>query len=122
MSDEISIQAQGSISNGSLSQSWNKGAVSINQTNRESDGGVESVGASEEDLTIANISTLGWLFLRNLDATNFVTYGPKSGGAMVLLGKLKAGEVAVLRLAPGITFRWIADTAPVKVEWLLWGD
>ena len=122
MADEITIAINGTISNGNLSQTFNKGSLSITQTNRESDGGVESVATSEEDLTIANITTNGWLFLRNLDATNYITYGPKSGGAMVALGKLKAGEVACLRLYPGVTLRWIADTAAVKVEWLLWGD
>lgn len=122
MANEISITISSQVRNGNLSQDFKKGAITITQNARESDGGVESVATSEEDLEISNITTHGFLHLRNIDATNYVTYGPKSGGAMVPFGKLKAGECAVLRLYPGITLRWQADTSAVKVEWLLYGD
>jgi hypothetical protein len=41
---------------------------------------------------------------------------------MVVMGRLKAGESVVLRLEPGITFRWIANTAAVKVQTKLFND
>lgn len=88
----------------------------VTQTNQEFHGTVVSVGFSaEEDLSLGDVTTNGKIYVKNLDATNFVKYGPKSGGVMVEFGRLKPGEIAWLRLAPGITWRWIADTAAVKV-------
>lgn len=79
--------------------------------------------AAEEDMPVGDISVLGLLILRNLDATNFVTWGPKSGGVMVPLGRLKPqGEPAYIRLEPGITLTWQADTGDCKVKMLLLED
>jgi hypothetical protein len=83
---------------------------------------VVSVETVEEDLPIGDITTLGWLYLRNLDTTNYVTYGPKSGGAMVAFGRIKPGEPALMRLEPGITLRWVANTAAVKIQVKLFQD
>lgn len=74
-----------------------------------------SVTTSEGDIAFADISTFGYAYLRNLDATNFITYGPKSSGSMVAFGKLKPGEAAWVRLFPGITLRAIADTGTCKL-------
>lgn len=119
MADEIKLTIQGSLTNGKLSETFAPGQISITQTTQGSHGSTVSVGTSEEDLSVGDISTLGLLFLRNLDSTNYVTYGPKSAGAMVAMGRIKAGEVAALRLEPGITLRWQANTAAVKVKVLL---
>ena len=81
-----------------------------------------SVGTSEEDLSVGDVGTVGWLFLRNLDSSNYVVFGPKSGGAMVAFGRLKAGEVAALRVSSGVTLRWQANTAAVKVQVILLED
>jgi hypothetical protein len=70
---------------------------------------VVSVTTSETDLTTTEITTLGWAWIENLDATNYVQYGPKSAGAMVTMGRLEAGEWALLWLEPGIPIRWRAD-------------
>lgn len=83
---------------------------------------VVTVGfAAEEDLPIGDISTLGWLFLQNLDSTNYVTYGPKDT-TMKAFGRIEPGEYAALRLEPGITLRWQANTGNVKVKVMLLED
>lgn len=81
-------------------------------------GPVVTVGTSEADLVIGNVDPAinGWLFMKNLDTTNFVKYGPKSGGAMVEYGRLLPGKRAWLFLAPGVVHRWVADTAACKVK------
>jgi len=114
MADEIKLSVQLSLTKGSLKDNFNPGQISLDQTNQGLLSTVVSVGTSEEDLSVGDISTLGILVLQNL-GTNFVEYGPKSGGSMVAYGKIEPGEVAVLRLKPGITHRWVADTAAVKV-------
>ena len=92
-----------------------------------------TAGGAEDTITIpttaggtvvsfGNVSSYGWLILKNLDQTNFATYGPTSGGAMVAMGKIKANEVQILRLKPGIVFRMLADTASVRINWRMYED
>jgi hypothetical protein len=84
--------------------------IQVTQNALGVDGRIVSVGTSEQDITFS-VTTHGYLLLRNLDDTNYIKYGPKSAGVMVEFGRLNAREVAILRVAPGITFRAVADTA-----------
>jgi len=77
---------------------------------------------AESDMPVGAVATPGWLYLHNLDLTNFVKYGPKSAGSMVEFGRMKPGEIAWLRLAPGATLRWIADTGNCQVLHKLYND
>ncbi len=84
-------------------------------------GGVLTIGfGAEEDITFTDVTTPRRLCMINLDTTNFVKYGPKSGGVMVEFGRLKPdGTPHTFDLAPsGVTLRMIADTAACKV--LFW--
>jgi len=79
--------------------------------------------AAEEDLPIAaDIATLGWCLLHNLDPTNYVQWGPKSAGVMVPVGRLAAGKRHVLKLEPGITIRWRANTGDCRVRVRIFND
>jgi hypothetical protein len=115
MANEITLNLSWTLTKSNHKDSFQPGTKSITQTGVGAHCPVVSVGTSEEDLTVGDISTLGWLTLQNLDATNYVQWGPKSGGAMVAVGRLKPGEIAHLRLEPGITLRWIANTGACKV-------
>ena len=118
MADELKVTITANLENGEDKQTWNHGQDKITQAAIGGHGGIVSVGTSEEDLAIGDVGTLGWLFLRNL-GVNYVTYGPKDT-TMKAFGRLEAGEEAALRLEPGITLRWQANTAAVKVKvWLL---
>lgn len=119
MANELKISLSATLNNGFLQESFSPGSLSVDQAVRGSHASTVSVGTSEEDLPVGDVATLGYLFLRNIDTTNYVTYGPKSGGSMVAFGRIRAGEVAMIRLEPGITLRWIANTAAVKVKALL---
>ena len=119
MANEIQTTLNVAVVNGNFRQTFAPGTIQITQTAQGAHSPVVSVGTSEEDLSVGDISTLGVLCLRNLDSANYVQWGPKSGGAMVAVGRLKAGEVAYIRLEPGITLRWIANTAAVKVQVML---
>lgn len=115
MADELQITLGVSFTNGKLTDTVTSATTKITQNTQGFHGTVVSVGTSEEDLSLGDIGTNGYVYLKNLDAANFVKYGPKSGGSMIEFGRLKAGEVSVLRLASGVTWRWVADTAAVKV-------
>lgn len=119
MANELQLAISATLTNGYLSEVFNPGTIQVTQTTLGSYAPVVSVGTSEEDMLAGDVGTLGYLFIRNLDAANYVTYGPKSGGAMVAFGRIKAGEAAAIRLEPGITLRWQANTAAVKVKVLL---
>lgn len=120
MANEIDVGLQVDCTNGEYSRSISE-SVQIDQSAQGAAAGIVIVGqAAEEDLEFIDISSEGMLYLKNLDATNFVKYGPKSGGVMVTYGKIKPGEIAWVRLFPGVVHRWIADTDDVKVEyWML---
>lgn len=120
MANEITITLSASCANGYFKSAFQPGSIQLNQTAIGGHGPVVSVGTSEEALTFGDISTLGYMALRNLDTTNYVDIGPESGGAMVPMVRLKAGNVAIMRLKPGITVRAQANTAAVKLQvWAL---
>lgn len=122
MASELTVTIQATLINGGYKETVNPGQQSITQAAIGGYGGVVSVGTSEEDLSTGDVSTLGWLFITNLDSTNYVIYGPKSGGSMVSFGRIEAGETHAVRLNPGVTLRWQANTAAVKVKVLLLED
>jgi len=95
-------------------------SVTLTQTTFGYFGGVLSIGTSEEDITFTDVTTPRRLCMMNMDATNFVKFGPKSGGAMVEFGRLYPdSSPASFDLGPsGVTLRMIADTAACKV--LFW--
>lgn len=95
-------------------------SATVTQTTSGYFGGILSIGTSEEDVTFTDVTTPRRLCMLNLDATNFVKYGPKSGGAMVEFGRLYPDKTAgSFDLGPsGVTLRMVADTAACKV--LFW--
>lgn len=117
MAGTIKTQPSIVVTNGSFRSDWNPGQISITQTTLGAFEAIVNVGTSEEDLTIGDVATPGRVVLYNLDAANFVKWGPKNGSAaMQEMGRLKAGEHAEFRMAPsGVTLRWIADTGACKV-------
>lgn len=123
MANEITTQFQATVKNTNYVQTVQADVSSIqkmfDQATVGCHGSIVSVGTSEEDMPVGDVGTNGFLFIKNLDATNFVKYGPKSGGSMIEFGRLKKTEWTWLRLAPGVTLRWVADTASCKVQMLL---
>lgn len=78
---------------------------------------VQAVGTSEEELAQgADLGTPGYIFIKNLDDTNYVEVGSTTGVYDI---KLKAGEIAVYR-HNGTTIYAKANTAACLVEyWLI---
>lgn len=127
MANEITTQFQATVKNSGFIQTVQADVSTVqklfDQAVVGAHGTIVTVGTSEEDMPVGDVATNGFLFLKNLDSTNFVKFGPKDGGNMVDFGRLKKGEWAWFRLAAGSTpLRWVADTAPVKVQMLLLND
>jgi hypothetical protein len=78
---------------------------------------VQTVGTSEEALTAhSDIGTIGYVFLHNMDSTNYVEFGRTTG---VYTIKLQAGEPALFRLTSGTTLYAKANTSACDVEYIL---
>jgi len=123
MADELTVNISAQLLNGNLDRAFTKTGLQFTQDAQGANGVVVSIGSgAEEDIVHAEIGTLGWCFLFNLDDTNFVTYGPNSAGSMVPFGRIEAGEPAAFRLEPGITIRAQADTAAVELDVLILED
>lgn len=79
--------------------------------------GKVNIGTSEENITIGDITTEGWVVMQNLDTTNFVTVGVSATTpTLAAMMKIKAGELAVFRMDPAATLRAQADTAAVELQ------
>lgn len=115
MAQEITVQANLSCTNGSFAVATKESAIRPTQSTQGGGGpGVVSVTTSDAVVTLSNITTPGWIFVKNLDATNYFEIGPTSGGAIVKFIKLMPGEFAVFRLAASVTLRAQANTATCK--------
>lgn len=77
-----------------------------------------SVGITDETLALGDITTIGWVYMKNLDPTNFIIVG--SDGTLYPL-KLKPGEPMFVRWnAAAIHVK--ANTAPCNMEYVLISD
>lgn len=114
MANEIQITAGISVRKGNLV--FQEPAVGYS-TNMTGTGGPTpgfiSVGTTEESTTFPELTNEGWLFMKNLDTTNFVQWGFSTA---VYGGRLKAGETAgPFRMEPGLTLYLKANTAACRV-------
>jgi hypothetical protein len=81
---------------------------------------LQTIGTSDETLDIGDISTVGFIFAKNLDSTNYVQIGYTSG---TYFGRLKPGEACGIRLDASVTaVHAKANTGAIKLEYLLFPD
>jgi hypothetical protein len=123
MASEVRINLSVQVVHDSFSYLFAPGQIAVDQAAVGRSGHVQSItSAAEEVVDFGDVVTEGYIVLRNLDAAHYVTYGPEQTGAMVVVGKLKPGEVALFRMAPTVVLRAQADTAPVKLQVDLFED
>jgi len=120
MANELTLAINATLSNGSLKAVFQPGSVQVDQAAVGAHMPVLSIGTSEETISLGDVSTAGYVCLRNLDATNYVELGPDSTGMVAML-KLKAGEVACFRLT-SCTLKAQANTAAVKLQVMIFED
>jgi len=114
MANEITVTAGLRVANGNSKFSREFGQQTFDQTAIGGPTpGYVTIGTSEESVTFGELSTLGWVFIENLDATNYVEWGFSTG---VYGGRMEAGEPALFRLNPSTTLYLKANTADCKVN------
>lgn len=115
MANEIAIKEKITVSNANFYDEIDPGVINANQSTASGGNpGTVSIGTSEEDISFGDV-TPKLVYMRNLDATNYVTYGPKSGGSMITFGILSPGQSARLWLQSGVTLRMLANTGACLV-------
>ena len=86
------------------------------------DARIVSIGTSEEEHVFStDIGNAGQMYMRNLDLTNYVEWGPTTGAYPFKLNPgatgSKGGPPTLLQLAPGATSIFLrANTAACRVE------
>lgn len=114
MADEITVNVRFSVVNGN----YDPGTISvsnllIDQSAVGCQEGVQNINTSGETLTSTNLTDHGWLYMRNLDATNFVEWGFTNTYG----GKLLAGEPMLARTLANTTVYLKADTGACNVQY-----
>lgn len=115
MADEIELSVDLTLVNGSVEHDYRPGVFEVDQATARFEDKVLDIGTTAETIAFGDIATKGYIYLENLDSTNYVTFGPDSTG-QVTLGRLNAGEFALFRCDNGATLKATADTATCKVR------
>ena len=122
MASEMQIRAELSITNGSFVDHIAPGNITVTQNALGMGGGVQSIPTADTVVSLGTITTNGWCFLQNLDTANYIEFGPTSGGAIVKVGRLNAGEFAIFRLNPAAVLRAIAHTGACLLYTKIYND
>lgn len=135
MSSEISYQFQIRLSNGALSDSYSASAMAANQSAALMVKNVQTISnAAHSALDLGSLVTPGWAVFVNLDTTNYVEVGVDVGGTFYPFLKLKPGQAALpstsfvpgeqftCRLGSGVVPYAKANTAPVKLSYVIYND
>lgn len=124
MADEITLNLSLRVENGNFYELIKPQQMQFDQTAQGADMKTVSVTTAEASITVSGVTTLGWLYMRNLSTGNSVTYGPLSTATsgMISFGQLDPDEPAMLRLKPGITIRAVADTTTCLVDMRIFQD
>lgn len=115
MSGEIVENYSANVNHGSYQETIAKTLTTVQTTEGGGNPGYVNIGTSEEDIAFGDV-TPRVVIMENMDGTNFVKYGPKSGGSMVYFGRIAPGGFARLELGSGVTLRMVADTAGCNVR------
>ena len=118
MSNEIAYQFQVLLSNGDLSDNYQSGSQSADQSTALLIRNVQEIGTSDESLELGDVTTPGFAVFQNLDDTNYVEIGTGSFTAFL---KLKPGEFAMCRLSTAAPTAQ-ADTAAVDLFYIIYSD
>ena len=98
--------------------------LSLTQATLGESAGVMSVPttAGGTVLPVGGVSTNGYAFFKNLDATNYVQIGIKVTGTFYAVLKLKPNESGVIRIDPSAALYCLANTAAVNLQYKLFQD
>lgn len=116
MANELTLSASIKFVKGNVSVSTAKSGVQLDVAGNDFVTKTQNVGTSEEALDLGDITTPGYVMIRNLDSTNFVSIRPATGAANLI--KVPAGGIALFMCEASAPFV-IANTAAVQIEYTM---
>lgn len=116
MANELTISATLKYKKGDRKVEVGKSGIQLDVTGTDFIQKTQTVGTNVEDLDLGDIGTPGYMFVRNLNSTNFVSIRHGASGDNVV--KVRAGGVALFELASADP-QAIADTAAVEIEYTI---
>lgn len=124
MANEITVKPYMRLDNANLKLTISPGTSTFDQTGNGYFHQVKNVGTSEESVAtgggFGDITTEGWMYMLNSDATNYCQWGFSTG---VYGGRMEAGEAAgPFRAEPGLTIFLKSNTATTDIEIFLAED
>ena len=118
MADELSVSYSLSYTKGNDAAPPVSDSFTLDVSGTARSGPVQQIPVSGEAIVLGEVTTIGVVVVKNLDATNFITCGLDSGNQMI---KIKAGESYPFRLN-GNTLIAMADTAAVWASVVIYSD
>jgi hypothetical protein len=115
MADEVRVTASLQVTKGNLDYlsrpTTYQADVSTANPTGPSPGSIQ-IATAGTNVSFTQLTTPGYAVLRNLDDTNFVEYGVKTGGTFYELGELTPGTHVVIKFSRNLSdFHMKADTA-----------
>jgi hypothetical protein len=100
---DVNYTINGQVSKGSLSQSFAANGVTANMDTAGVVAVTLELGTATSAVSTANLGAVGLCFARSLatSETHTVSFGRVDTNVLYETVRLKAGEAAVMRLAPG---------------------
>ena len=118
MANEIRVYSHLQVDNGNFREEFAPAERFVTQNGVGATGHTQVISTgSETVIDLSGVTTLGYFRIANVgtNVSNYVVWGPDSGGAMVPVGRLDYGDCAVFRLEPGITLRAQAHGGDVPI-------
>lgn len=112
MAAEITYNA--TLTNPGLSQSFAKGAKTVDQTTKRAVKNTQTIGTTHEALVLGEVVTLRWAYFENKDLANYVEVGTDSAGTFIPFLRLAAGEYVIVPLSTNAPYAR-ANTAAVDL-------
>lgn len=122
MANEFSLNVALTCNNAPYRNVIQPQAISFNQTLLGAIGGVISVATAGTAISTSALTTEGYVFLQNCDATNYVDFGINVSGTITPFVRLKPSEYAVFRLTPSTSVMAQAHTAAVDLSYTIFND
>ncbi len=114
MANEISVTAKLQCANGNHDLKITPSRHQFDQAAVGAYDVINNIATTEESIaTFGDVTTEGWCYIRNLDATNYVQIGFSTAVYGI---RLEAGEVAMFRCEPALTLYLKSNTAACDVR------
>lgn len=100
---DVTYNISGTVQKGALREQFNASAVTADLATAGVSAVTLGLGTNTTAVSTANLGAVGLAFIRNLatETTHTVSFGRLDGTNLFETVRLKAGEAALLRLAPG---------------------